>query len=112
MIILDLIGNHYFLDVAGGRAQSGPSLKKAGVLVGPGFSGMNAIGAEFTGSGYEVAWKIAGADQYVVWETDGNGNYLFDSGVLIGRECDAAGVGDQLRSGPQRRWPYRPRDSS
>ena len=34
------------------------------------------IGAEQTASGYEVAWKVTGADQYAVWITDSNGNYL------------------------------------
>ena len=34
------------------------------------------IGAEQTASGYEVAWKIVGADQYTVWSTDNSGNYL------------------------------------
>ena len=34
------------------------------------------IGAEQTASGYEVAWKVPGADQFSVWNTDNNGNYL------------------------------------
>jgi pimeloyl-ACP methyl ester carboxylesterase len=34
------------------------------------------IGAEQTANGYEVAWKIEGADTYTVWYTDGSGNYL------------------------------------
>ena len=34
------------------------------------------IGAEQTASGYEVAWKMTGADQYTVWTTDNSGNYL------------------------------------
>ena len=33
------------------------------------------IGAEQTASGYEVAWKVTGADQYTVWNTDSSGNY-------------------------------------
>ena len=33
------------------------------------------IGAEATASGYEVAWKTMGTDQYSVWATDKNGNY-------------------------------------
>ena len=31
---------------------------------------------EQTASGYEVAWKIAGADQYTVWNTDSSGNFI------------------------------------
>jgi hypothetical protein len=34
------------------------------------------IGAEQTATGYEVAWKITGADQYTVWTTDNSGNYV------------------------------------
>ena len=34
------------------------------------------IGAEQTATGFEVAWKIAGADQYTIWFTDNSGNYL------------------------------------
>ena len=40
------------------------------------FGGYNPIGAEKTASGYDVAWKMAGADQFTVWGTDNNGNYL------------------------------------
>ena len=42
------------------------------------------IGAEQTASGYEVAWKIAGADQYTVWNTDSSGNYISSIGVVSG----------------------------
>jgi hypothetical protein len=34
------------------------------------------IGAEQTASGYQVAWKLSGADQYTVWNTDGSGSNL------------------------------------
>ena len=34
------------------------------------------IGAEQTATGFEVAWKIAGADKYTIWYTDNSGNYL------------------------------------
>jgi hypothetical protein len=34
------------------------------------------IAAEQTASGYEVAWKATGADEYMVWNTDNSGNYL------------------------------------
>ena len=32
-----------------------------------------AIGAEKTASGDEVAWKVAGANQYTICNTDNNG---------------------------------------
>jgi serralysin len=35
------------------------------------------IGAEqVAGGGYDVAWKLAGADAYTVWATDSSGNYI------------------------------------
>jgi len=36
------------------------------------------IGAEKTATGYEVAWKITGVDQYTLWNTDNNGNHTGD----------------------------------
>ena len=42
------------------------------------------IGAEQTATGYEVAWKGSGANQYTVWTTDSNGNYLSNIGVVSG----------------------------
>ena len=68
------VGNNYFLNsISGG---SGPELKyrrRAGAA--GQFGGWTPIGAEQTASGYEVAWKVAGTDQYSVWNTDSNGNY-------------------------------------
>ena len=34
------------------------------------------IGAEATASGYEVAFKLTNTNQYSVWSTDSNGNYV------------------------------------
>ena len=44
------------------------------------------IGAVQTASGYEVAWKVTGTDQYTVWNIDSNGNYCVSnsSGVCLG----------------------------
>ena len=40
---------------------------------------------QLSGGGYEVAWKIAGADQYSVWNTDSSGNMLSNpTGVVSG----------------------------
>ena len=36
------------------------------------------------GGGYQVAWKNGGNDQYVVWNTDSNGNFLSQSAVVTG----------------------------
>ncbi len=68
------VADNYFLDpVAGG---TGPELKFGGAVVVAGqFGGWTPIGAEITATGYEIAWKVAGADEYTVWNTDGSGNY-------------------------------------
>ena len=71
-------GSNYFLHPNGGSAVE---LSYAGAPVVAGqfdqFGGPWApIGAEQTATGYEVAWKITGADQYTVWTTDNSGNYV------------------------------------
>ena len=48
------------------------------------FGGWTPIGAEQTASGYQVAWKLPGADQYIVWDTDSNGNYTSESAYMSG----------------------------
>jgi large repetitive protein len=69
------VGTNYFLYAVGG--SSGPELKYTGAPVVAGqFGSWAPIGAEQTASGYEVAWKVTGADQYTVWSTDSSGNYL------------------------------------
>jgi 20S proteasome alpha/beta subunit len=38
-----------------------------------------------TASGYEVAWKNGGADQYSIWNTDSGGNYTSHAvGIVSG----------------------------
>jgi hypothetical protein len=70
---LTQIGANYYLYNAG----AGPELKSGGAPVTAGeFGGWTPIGAVQTASGYDVAWKVAGADQYSVWSTDSNGNYI------------------------------------
>jgi hypothetical protein len=71
--VLVQAGNVYQLDpVSGG---TGPTVKYLGTAITAGqFPGWSPIGAEATATGYEVAWKLAGADQYTVWNTDINGN--------------------------------------
>ena len=75
---LEQIANNYYLYTGG----SGPSLKSGGVPIVVGqCSPYTPIGAEQTSTGYDVAFKAAGADQYVVWSTDASGNYV---STLIG----------------------------
>ena len=71
-------GSNYFLHPNGGSAVE---LSYAGAPVVAGqfdqFGGPWApIGAEQTATGYEVAWKVTGADKYTVWNTDNSGNYV------------------------------------
>ncbi|QDP23830.1 heparin lyase I family protein [Bradyrhizobium cosmicum] len=42
------------------------------------------IGAEQTSTGYLVAWQAPGTDQFILWTTDSNGNYLSDTGLVLG----------------------------
>ena len=70
---LTQVGNNYYLYNSGG---TGPELKFVGaaVVAGQFAGGLAPIGAELTASGYDVAWKATGADQYTVWSTDSSGN--------------------------------------
>ena len=64
----------YFLDNSSG---SGPELKYGGAAVVAGqFGGWVPIGAVQTSTGYDVAWEIPGGNEYTVWSTDSNGNYI------------------------------------
>ena len=82
---LTQVGDQFYLDDGTG---AGPSLKVFGTdhLAGHGRHRRQwaPIGAEKTATGYEVAWKVAGADQYTVWTTDNNGNYISNIGVVSG----------------------------
>ena len=75
------VGSNFYLYSGG----SGPSLKYAGAaVVGGQFGAFVPIGAEQTAAGYEIAWKITGTDQYGIWYTDSNGNYVSNSDVMAG----------------------------
>jgi serralysin len=68
-------GTTYYLYANG--TSSGPSLKFNGIdYVAGEYGGWTPIGVEAkAGGGYQVAWKVTGADQYTVWYTDANGNF-------------------------------------
>ena len=77
------VGSNYFLDTVG--STSGPELKYQGANVTVGeFTGWVPIGAVQTASGYDVAWKETGTNQYTVWTTDKNGNFINSIGVVSG----------------------------
>jgi hypothetical protein len=79
------VGNLFELNAASGG--TGPLLEYQGSLVTAGeFGGWTPVGAEKTRSGYEVAWSVPGANEYMVWNTDGNGNYTGNAtGVVSGQ---------------------------
>ena len=75
---LTKVGNHYYVNTT----TSDPELQYAGSPVVAGqFGAWTPIATVQTASGYDVAWKQTGTNQYTVWTTDSNGNY---TGNLIG----------------------------
>ena len=74
------VGNNFFLDNI--SSGTGPVLTFGGSPLAAGqLGGWAPIGVEAVSGGYEIAFKMAGADQYTVWSTDSSGNY---TGNLIG----------------------------
>ena len=77
------VGQNFFLDSI--STGAGPELKYAGAAVVAGqFGAWTPIGTEQTATGYEVAWKVTGADQYGVWNTDSSGNFISNTAVMSG----------------------------
>ena len=69
------VGNDYDLESI--SSGTGPELQRGGAAVTVGeYGSWTPIAAEQTATGYDVAWKLAGADEYTVWSTDSSGNYL------------------------------------
>ena len=68
------IANRFYLDNSSG---AGPALKSSGAdFIAGQYGSWTPIGAVQTASGYDVAWKVPGANLYTVWTTDSNGNYV------------------------------------
>jgi hypothetical protein len=87
------VGSNYFLN--GVSSGTGPELKYNGapVVTGQYGAGWAPIGAEATGSGYDVAWKDTVSGQYTVWSTDNNGNYIANIiGVVPASNADLKSV--------------------
>ena len=76
-------GSNYLLEPNGGTAVK-LSYGGAPVTAVRQFGSWTPIGAEQTATGYEVAWRVPGTDQYWVWSTDSNGNYVADTGIVSG----------------------------
>ena len=76
------VGNNFLLDNSAG---TGPELQYGNAPVSAGqFGAWTPIGAEQTGTGYEIAWHNGSTDQYTVWNTDTNGHYLSNIGTMSG----------------------------
>lgn len=75
-------GTNYYLSDSGTALL----LKYSGAAVQTGqFGAFTAIAAEKTSSGYDVAWKAAGSDQYMVWSVDANGAFVANlTGTVAG----------------------------
>ena len=106
------MGTTFFLDSI--NTGMGPSVKFAGANVVAGnFFGWTPIGAEQTASGYQIAWKLTGVDQYAVWNADSNGNYVSDAIDHVSGASTALQSFDQFPSGlEQRRSNRRSRDGT
>jgi hypothetical protein len=66
------LGSNFYLESAAGY---GPELQYGSSPVASGqFASWTALGAEQTTTGYEVVWKNAGTDQFVIWGTDSGGH--------------------------------------
>ena len=70
------IGSNCYLE--NNSTGIGPELQISGVPVVAGQFGAvwMPIGAVQTATGYDVAWKDTATNQYTVWSTDSNGNYI------------------------------------
>jgi hypothetical protein len=73
---LAVVGGNYYLYANG--TSSGPMVKYgAAPIVATSQAGAwAAIGAEQSGSGYLIAFKVNGADQYSVWNANSSGTYV------------------------------------
>jgi hypothetical protein len=89
---LVLTGNDYFLDPIG--TSNGPMLKYGGAAWTDGeWGGWTPIAAEITANGHEVAFNLAGTNQYTVWNTDANGNITTDTiGTVTGNSAALDGL--------------------
>ena len=94
--ILTQVGNNFYVNCSG----ADPELTYIGAPVVAGqFGAWTPIGADATATGYQVAWKVTGTDQYTVWNTDSSGRYVSNA---VGVSCLEAA----------RRWnPWRQRSS-
>jgi hypothetical protein len=95
---LDVVGNLFELDPAGGG--TGPLLHLNGGAVTAGQFALPwaPVGAVQTSNGYEVTWSVPGQNEYVVWDVDSNGAYTSAAtGILSGASPELEGVEANFR---------------
>ena len=73
--LVEACGSLYF-DAVGSGVATGPSLKYGGFDFTVDQTTWVPIGAVQTATGYQIAWELPGADKYMVWNIDSNGNYV------------------------------------
>ena len=62
-----------------------PQPKYGGLAVTVGqFGSWKPLDSLANGNGYQIVWKNGGLDQYIVWDTDGVGNWLSQGSVMSG----------------------------
>ena len=75
----------YSLYAVGGTTGPQVSFNGSPITAGQYGSSWALIGGEQVGGGYEVAWKDAGADQYVIWNHDSRGAFVSNTlGTMSG----------------------------
>jgi hypothetical protein len=83
-IALTQVGDQYYLDANTGAVP--PTVKIYGTDHLANMSGIAGkwvpIAAETTTTGYEVAWKAVGSNQFTVMNTDHNGNVISNIGIV------------------------------
>ena len=79
------VGNQFFLRDGGGVGPVAEGRGGGRIPRWPVRGHGRRSGAEQTAGGYQVAWKLGADDQYIVWNTDGSGNWTsYATGVVSG----------------------------
>ncbi len=95
--LVEACGSLYF-DVAGSAVASGPSLKYGGFDFSVDQTNWVPIGAVATATGYQIAWELPGGGQFMVWNTDSNGNYVSNAFSASNIWANVSGTSAALES--------------
>jgi hypothetical protein len=76
---LTKVADSYFINYVSAPVQ----VKYGGSYAGSNqFANWTAVGADQTIAGYMVAWRNSSSGLYTIWNTDGGGNYAWQSGTI------------------------------